>query len=56
MTELEKQIHNAFREFMVSRFRIPKAAIPAYWDIFYKSLEWRLKRVKIGNESKSRPR
>ena len=38
-------VRQALLEFMLTGkagIRIPRAAFPAYWDIFYKSLGWRL--------------
>ena len=43
--QILEQTKTAFREYLITGgagVRIPKAAVDAYWDIFYKSLGWRL--------------
>lgn len=48
---LNSQIKGAFTEYMLTTFRIPKGAVDAYWEIFYKSLKWRIYPEKyIGGE------
>ena len=44
-TQIENQIKAAFTEYLVTGrvgIRVPKKAVDAYWEIFKKSLDWRL--------------